>query len=68
MSQAFEQILLTLIPHIRHEQNFVSDFFHIGSKGPKSFQDRIELASWKQKDLNITREVIKDVKAQRKLL
>ncbi|CAG8627812.1 8095_t:CDS:10, partial [Paraglomus occultum] len=66
--EAFEQILLTLVPLIVHEQNFISDFFHIGSKGPKSFQDRAELASWHPKELNGTREVIKDVKAQRKLL
>ncbi|KAG9304131.1 hypothetical protein G9A89_019693 [Geosiphon pyriformis] len=66
--EGFEQILLTIVPLIVREQNFISDYFHLGNKGPKTFLNREELKRWRPQDLSIKRTVIKDVKAQKKLL
>ncbi|CAG8470772.1 4105_t:CDS:10 [Ambispora leptoticha] len=55
--EGFDQIMLTIIPLIVREQNFISDFFHLGNKGPKTFLNREELMNWNSQELNAKQEL-----------
>ncbi|CAG8434427.1 1984_t:CDS:10 [Ambispora gerdemannii] len=55
--EGFEQIMLTIVPLIVREQNFISDFFHLGNKGPKTFLNREELKNWHPQELNAKQEL-----------